>query len=242
MTKNKNQSIALFMTDGSPIGLQYLEQMLASGFPPAMVVISRTKKITDMAISTVRARTNNKFTWKSIDELLENRLVPVYYTDSHNSTTTHALLTKHKIDLAILGGTGIIKAQTLALPKMGVINTHPGLLPDFRGCSAVEWSVYNNFPVGATCHFVTEAIDAGDIIVSRKAKIVSGDDYAAVRFKAYNLQAEVLIAGLKILRRTDYKKFIKPNSGGHYYESMDNTKLNQVKKMLSKKLYTGYTT
>mgnify|MGYP001612826043 CR=1 FL=1 len=228
------------MTDGSPIGLKYLEKMLENNLPPTIIIISRTKKLSEMAVRTVKERTKNKFEWKSIDLLLQNNNIPIFYTDSHNSDFTHALLKKYKIDIAILGGTGIIKEKTIAIPKIGVINTHPGILPKYRGCSAVEWSLYNNDEVGATCHFVTPKIDAGDIIILVKAKIDSGDDYATVRFKAYDLQAEILIAGLKIFKRFDYKKFLKPNVGGSYYSPIGKKELLAVKKMLAAKKYKHY--
>lgn len=238
--KAKKKILALFMTDGSPIGLKYLEKMLENDLSPTIIVISRTKKLTDMAVSTVKERTKNKFEWKSIDLLLQNNDIPIFYTDSHNSDFTHDLLKKYKIDIAVLGGTGIIKEKIISIPKIGVINTHPGILPKYRGCSAVEWSLYNNDKVGATCHFVTSQIDAGGIIVSAKVKIYSGDDYATVRFKAYNLQAEILIAGLKILQHANYKKFIKANIGGKYYSPIGKKELLAVKKMLSTKKYEHY--
>lgn len=238
--ESKEKKIALFMTAGSPLGLRYLEKMLENDLAPVVVVLSRTEKLTKMAVSTVKERTKNRFEWKSIDLLLQNNDIPIFYTNSHNSDFTHTLLKKYKIDIAILGGTGIIKEKTIVIPKIGVINTHPGILPKYRGCSAVEWSLYNNEDVGATCHFVTPQIDAGEIIISVKAKINFGDDYATVRFKAYNLQAEILVFGLKILRRSDYKKFLKPNIGGNYYSPIGKKELKAVKKMLAAKKYKHY--
>lgn len=232
--------LALFMTDGSPLGLRYLEAMIENDFIPTVIVLSRTPKISTMAISTIKRRTKNTFFWKSIDELLENKNVPIFFVDSHNSESTHQILTEYKIDVAILGGTGIIKAKIIGVPKKGIINTHPGILPDYRGCSAVEWSLVNNDPIGATCHFVTPEIDAGDIIAIAKAKIKPGDDYYVVRRKAYELQVEILITGLKVLEKSNFKKLLKPNQGGAYYNPINKIKLNQAKRHLLNQTYNHY--
>lgn len=232
--------LALLMTHGSPLGLRYLEAMLEMGFAPTIIIASRTPKITDMAVSTVKARTKNTFTWKSTDELLANKNIPLFFVDSHNSEATHQLLKTYKIDLGILGGTGIIKAPTIAVPKKGIINTHPGLLPNYRGCSAVEWSLYNNDPIGAACHFVTPEIDAGDIVTSLTATIIRGDDYFVVRRKAYELQVAVLLKGLKLLEKPDFKKRLQKNQGGAYYDPIDPKKLTIAKQRLTKRTYKQY--
>ena len=50
-----------------------------------------------------------------------------------------------------------------AIPQ-GIINIHPGYLPHFRGCSAVEWSLLEGFPITNTLHYMSEDYDSGDII------------------------------------------------------------------------------
>ena len=40
------------------------------------------------------------------------------------------------LDLVILGGTRVIRGPILDFPKHGVLNSHPGLLPDCRGSAS----------------------------------------------------------------------------------------------------------
>lgn len=228
------------MTEGSPIGLTYLEAMIANDFAPAVVIVSRTKKLSAMAVQTVGERTDNRLTWQPIDALIADRNIPVYFTANHNSDLTAELIRAYAVDVAILGGTGIIKKPLLSVPNMGIINVHPGMLPAYRGCSAVEWALYNNDEVGATCHFVVEEIDRGDMICTLKAAIVRGDKYPDVRLKAYRLQAETLIAGLRILSEKNYREKVQPNRGGNYYDPISTEKLNAVKEMLERGRYTHY--
>ncbi len=233
-------STALLMIDGSPMGLKYLETLLANNMPPALILVSHLPKLSAAAQETVKQRTGGRFIWKPLAELLARQEIPVYFTASHNSEYCQDILRGSHADVAILGGTGIIKKPLIDIPRLGIANVHPGILPKYRGCSAPEWSVYNDDPVGATCHFVTEEIDAGDIIYSETAKIARGDLYNDMRLKAYNLQPEVLVKGLQILARPDYKDYVKPNVDGSYFKSMSEKELAEVEEKLKSQQYKCY--
>lgn len=70
-------------------------------------------------------------------------------------------------DLAINGGClEILKPPALTAPRLGILNVHPGLLPDQRGASAPEWGIYYDEPIGITAHIMDEGIDTGPIVVS----------------------------------------------------------------------------
>ena len=63
-----------------------------------------------------------------------------------------------KYDLGIQGGTSIINKEVFDKYKLGILNFHPGLLPQYRGCSAPEWQIYENKNVLASCHIIDEGI------------------------------------------------------------------------------------
>ena len=69
----------------------------------------------------------------------------------------------------------LIKEPLLSIPKMGFVNLHPSLLPDYRGMAPQHWPIINGEKeAGITVHYVDEGTDTGDIIVQRK--IVLTDD------------------------------------------------------------------
>ncbi|TFH14679.1 hypothetical protein E4H04_09800, partial [Candidatus Bathyarchaeota archaeon] len=74
-------------------------------------------------------------------------------------------------------GTRIIRKRILEIPKDGMLNSHPGLLPDVRGSASPAWSVYYDIPIGSTCHFIDPNIDTGDIVGRRVIPIHRGDTY-----------------------------------------------------------------
>lgn len=63
----------------------------------------------------------------------------------------------------------LIKEPLLSIPKLGFINLHPSLLPDYRGMAPQHWPIINGEKeAGITVHYVDEGTDTGDIIVQRR--------------------------------------------------------------------------
>ena len=92
----------------------------------------------------------SKFNFKNFSSLNCNKLINY--------------LTENQFDLGIQGGTGIIKECIINQFKYGILNFHPGKLPEYRGCSAPEWQLIENQPVTSTCHYLSPGIDEGDIL------------------------------------------------------------------------------
>ena len=63
------------------------------------------------------------------------------------------------------GGTKIIPASLLSIPRLGILNLHPALLPKYRGRLSNVWALFNGETEhGVTLHWMTEKMDAGPII------------------------------------------------------------------------------
>ncbi len=66
----------------------------------------------------------------------------------------------------------LIPANIIAVPKMGMINFHPSLLPKHRGGTPNRWVIRNGeFETGVTAHFVNEQFDCGDIMLQEKLAV-----------------------------------------------------------------------
>src|ERR1700686_2568971 len=58
----------------------------------------------------------------------------------------------------------ILDAGVLALPRLGVLNVHPSLLPRHRGPDPLFWTFFDSeAETGVTVHWITQEVDAGDI-------------------------------------------------------------------------------
>ncbi|GIS44389.1 MAG: hypothetical protein Ct9H90mP16_14590 [Candidatus Poseidoniales archaeon] len=58
-------------------------------------------------------------------------------------------------------------------PKGGVVNSHPGLLPDVEVASPA-WSVYHDIPIGSTTHFCDNGNDTGELLLRREIPVKRG--------------------------------------------------------------------
>ena len=66
----------------------------------------------------------------------------------------------------------VIKPELLGIPQYGVLNVHGALLPDYRGCLPSFWYLYNDEKLGgATVHYMSAAIDDGDICVQKSVDL-----------------------------------------------------------------------
>ena len=57
-----------------------------------------------------------------------------------------------------------------------ILNTHPALLPAFKGWHAVRAALeYGVKVTGCTVHIVTEEMDAGPILAQEPVRVLDGD-------------------------------------------------------------------
>jgi len=91
-----------------------------------------------------------------------------------------------------------------------IINAHPGYIPLARGLDAYKWSIYYDFPIGVTTHFLGDYIDAGEIIEQRKLKIGKYDTFHAVAKRVYEYEIDMLVGAIKLVDRQH--EFVIPKS------------------------------
>ncbi|MDC0156183.1 formyltransferase family protein [Verrucomicrobia bacterium] len=175
----------------------------------------------------VRMERTPKITAPRICDVQELQ-VPCYFVKDANSETATNLLKKLNVDVILQGMGPIYRKNLIDTAKVGVLNSHPGLLPDYAGCNAVEWSLYNDDPVGSTCHFIDEGIDSGPIITSSSFDVEHGDTYETIRMKSFYHEIDTLVLGLqKVLNGLTFDD-AETQGEGHYYKVMDKHKLDSL--------------
>lgn len=69
----------------------------------------------------------------------------------------------------------ILPKELLKIPKMGCINVHGSLLPQYRGAAPIQWAVLNgDKKTGITTMYMNEGMDTGDMILKKEVQI--GED------------------------------------------------------------------
>ena len=66
---------------------------------------------------------------------------------------------------------GILPKEVLVIPKHGVLNVHPSLLPRLRGASPIQSAILQEGKTGVTIMLVDELMDHGPIIAQEEVHI-----------------------------------------------------------------------
>jgi hypothetical protein len=76
------------------------------------------------------------------------------------------LADKLEPDLIAVFGTSLIRGDLLQKGRLGIVNLHGGLSPEYRGADCTFWALYNGEPekVGCTLHYIDAGIDTGRVI------------------------------------------------------------------------------
>lgn len=114
------------------------------------------------------------------------------------------LLTSYSIDLIILVGyMRILSCSFVTTWQNKIINVHPSLLPLFAGQKDTiihEQVLKNGFKeTGCTVHWVTEAVDAGPILLQKRCPVYTVDSIETLKERVQDLEGKALIEAVNII-------------------------------------------
>ncbi|MBI3354276.1 MAG: methionyl-tRNA formyltransferase, partial [Nitrospirae bacterium] len=134
---------------------------------------------------------------------------------------TYDIIKKLSPDLIVVSSFNqIIPKSIISIPKLGMINIHPSLLPKYRGATPTVWALLNGEEeTGVTAYFIEdEKIDCGRIIKQAKLMIEPSDNDGTLRLKLARLSGNVLNEVLNLLPNIDKKKLpMADESESSYY-------------------------
>jgi methionyl-tRNA formyltransferase len=123
------------------------------------------------------------------------------------------------IDVIINQSQSILKKDLLGIPRIGVLNRHNALLPRNRGRLTPFWVLYRNeAETGVSIHFVTEKLDAGEIVIQKKIQVDKNDTFRSLVEKNYQLAPLAMIEALEKLEEKDFS-YLPNNDSDSTYNS-----------------------
>lgn len=88
----------------------------------------------------------------------------------------------------------ILPKELLDIPKLGCINLHGSLLPNYRGAAPIQWAILNGEKeTGLTTIYMDEGMDTGDIILTQKVTIGEEETTGELWERLAKLGAELLV-------------------------------------------------
>jgi phosphoribosylglycinamide formyltransferase 1 len=143
-----------------------LDAALDAGVPVEVVVVDRPCGATGVA-------DRHDVPW----ELIERTSFGAAFDRDAYTDQVVKVLRSRGVDLVVMAGFGTILGPRMFDDYAGrVLNTHPALLPAFKGWHAVEAALAAGVKVtGCTVHVATAAVDDGPILAQEAVAVEPGD-------------------------------------------------------------------
>lgn len=94
----------------------------------------------------------------------------------------------------------ILPKELLDIPKLGCINVHGSLLPQYRGAAPIQWSVLNgDKKTGITTMYMDVGMDTGDMILKEETEIGDNETTGELWGRLSILGGDLLVKTLKLI-------------------------------------------
>lgn len=92
----------------------------------------------------------------------------------------------------------ILPKELLDIPRLGCINVHGSLLPQYRGAAPIQWAVLNgDKETGITTMYMDVGMDTGDMVLKEKVEIGENETTGELWDRLSKIGANLLVKTLK---------------------------------------------
>jgi methionyl-tRNA formyltransferase len=103
--------------------------------------------------------------------------------------------------IAVVGYGRLIPGWMLELPRLGNINLHASLLPQYRGAAPIQWAIARGeTTTGVTTMRLDAGLDTGDILLQKDSPIAPDDTAETLASRLAATGAELLVETLNRLQ------------------------------------------
>jgi folate-dependent phosphoribosylglycinamide formyltransferase PurN len=156
-----------------------------------------------------------------------------YHVVSHRGDEVVGLLKELDPSIGVIAGARILKSDVIGQFSGGIINFHPGLIPEVRGLDALLWSVRHSVALGITSHLIDHRVDAGRILERREISLFRDDNVFDLSERLYETQMDMLSEAIE---RTCSGKWEETD----YRSSACNTKMTGEQERQTMELLPSY--
>lgn len=144
--------------------------------------------------------------------------VEAWKPEKPNAAECRARLAALAVDLiAVVAFGSILRPELLRIPRLGCINLHGSLLPEYRGASPVQRALQDGrVATGVTTLWMDEGIDTGDLILQRWMAIESADNSDTLGTRLAELGAPLLAESLRLAFAGTAPRHAQDRAAGSY--------------------------
>ena len=224
-----------------PFGREMLRQLLAAGLRPE-AILQEESDLAKVEHAKFLQRIEGHTVAPSITSQTARHDIPILAVAKHDDESCLSLIRDLDPALMVLGGTRIVRGEMLAYPAEGVLNSHPGLLPECRGSASPAWSIYHDIPIGSSCHFCTPEIDQGDLVGRRQVPVLRGERYQDLCHKTLTMAGTLMTEALVAWADGSLERHRQPQGESRHptFKNMPDELLVQVHRKLAEQSYAHY--
>lgn len=107
-----------------------------------------------------------------------------------------------EIDLGVVIAFRMLPQVIWSSPKLGTVNLHASLLPDYRGAAPINHAIINGeTKTGVSTFFLKHEIDTGDIILRKTVDIDPNDNASSLHDKLMLEGAKTMVSTVKLIQQ-----------------------------------------
>jgi methionyl-tRNA formyltransferase len=188
-----------------PRGNIILQSLINNGLKPS-IIIEEESSLAVKNRNSILDYFEETSLFPSTESIAASHQIPVFKVDNHNNQICEALLKEINPSLIVLGDTRIIQGNISKIPKIGIINSHPGYLPDVRGNNPYIWAIIHDLPQGCSIHFIDENVDTGDVILRERINLDLCKSYSQLLIIINSLCAKLMVEAVQQISNNSYSR------------------------------------
>lgn len=175
-----------------------LEALLGEGFDVAAVVTRPDKP---------QGRSRSETVPPPVKVAAQAEEVPLLQPERPTGAEFLASVRALAPDVGVVVAYGhILSPELLALPRHGMLNVHPSLLPELRGPAPIEWAILNGVPqTGVTIMEMEAGLDSGPILLQIPHDIDPDITAGELTEHLSEMGAQALVEALALLETNQLK-------------------------------------
>jgi len=189
------------------LALIHSEHQVVAAYCPPDKPAGRGKKLTPCATKSLALEHN----------------IPVHQPINFKEQADQQQLASLGADVMVVVAYGLLLPEViLQAPRLGCINVHGSLLPEWRGAAPIQRAVERgDKETGVTIMQMDKGLDTGDMILKTSCPIEANDTSASIYEKLAELGPKALLKTLAQMSTGDYTREPQDNSLATYAAKLD---------------------
>lgn len=142
-----------------------------------------------------------------IREFCNENNIPLFIASHSDSSTIKNIVNSYSINIGLIGGARIINQDIIELFKLGIINYHPGKIPETSGLNAIYRTILYGIKPCVTAHLIDNRVDAGFFIYESVLNVFKEDTIETIKSRLLFKQIEL---NQLVLKGIENKAFTLP--------------------------------